>query len=73
MTSAELGIKHDSCMCSRVGGGCGKKFTSVAAFARHRTGEHGIDRRCRTDEEMLARGMVRNARGYWATHGWEER
>lgn len=46
---------------------CGKNFRSVAAFDRHRTGQHGINRRCRTSDEMLAIGMVCNARGTWVT------
>ena len=44
---------------------CGLYFNSVAAFDKHRTGKHGQDRRCMGAEEMVAAGMVANARGYW--------
>lgn len=46
---------------------CRELFRSVAAFDKHRTGKHGVDRRCRTVAEMTERGMVRNARGDWTT------
>jgi hypothetical protein len=67
--------------------GCGEFFNSSAAFDKHRTGAFGIDRRCMTDGEMRAKGMDKNAAGYWVTalnqmdytmqgaetrpHGWE--
>ena len=46
---------------------CRELFRSVAAFDRHRTGKYGVDRRCRTAAEMLAKGMSRNAKGDWTT------
>lgn len=42
-------------------------FNSNAAFDKHRTGDHGKDRRCMTQEEMTAKGMATNARGFWVT------
>lgn len=45
--------------------GCGKYFNSNLAFDKHRTGSHGIDRRCKTDEEMINAGMAVNAAGFW--------
>jgi len=50
---------------------CAKRFRSVSAFDRHRTGEYAKScqrngtRRCMTAEEMQAKGMVQNARGAW--------
>ena len=45
--------------------GCGHFFNSNSAFDKHRTGEYGIDRRCRTPAEMTALGMAVNASGFW--------
>jgi hypothetical protein len=45
--------------------GCGEYFNSTFAFDKHRTGEFGKDRRCLTAEEMRAKGMDKNARGFW--------
>ena len=45
--------------------GCKKYFNSTAAFDKHRTGQHGVDRRCLTEPEMLTKGMAKNAGGYW--------
>ena len=47
--------------------GCGEYFKSNYAFDKHRTGKHGVDRRCRTKEEMLAKGMGVNHFGYWVS------
>jgi hypothetical protein len=44
---------------------CKQYFNSNTAFDFHRTGEHGVDRRCMTVEEMLGRGMEINQAGYW--------
>lgn len=57
-----------ACACDA----CGERFTSISAFDEHRTGpfeQNGRphQRRCRTAAEMIARGMVRNDRGYWTT------
>ena len=33
----------------------------------HRTGRHGVDRRCMTEEEMTAKGMLMNATSFWVS------
>ena len=45
--------------------GCKEYFNSTGAFEKHRTGQYGVDRRCRTPEEMIAKGFSLNAAGYW--------
>ena len=45
--------------------GCGMFFSSTFSFDKHRTGEHGKDRRCMTTVEMESRGMALNAAGFW--------
>lgn len=47
--------------------GCHQYFNSNAAFDKHRTGTFGVDRRCKTEEEMLAAGMAVNSKGFWVT------
>ena len=37
---------------------CGEAFNSTTAFDKHRVGEFGVDRRCRTAVEMREIGMV---------------
>ena len=37
----------------------------------HRTGEHGVNRRCRTPEEMKAKGMLINHAGFWITKPYD--
>jgi hypothetical protein len=44
---------------------CKEYFNSGFAFDKHRTGEFGVDRRCRSPLEMSSVGMVKNARMYW--------
>ena len=44
--------------------GCNAYFNSTDAFSKHRTGPHD-SRRCLTDAEMLGKGMVKNAAGFW--------
>jgi len=47
---------------------CGKRFNSVSAFDRHRYGDYGNagrNRRCRTWQELRARGFVVNGDGFW--------
>lgn len=46
---------------------CGEYFNSNAAFDKHRTGDHGKDRRCMTIDEMLSIGMAMNADKWWVT------
>lgn len=45
--------------------GCKRYFNSTHAFDKHRTGDHGKDRRCMTEAEMLAKGMVLGDDGFW--------
>lgn len=45
--------------------GCMEYFNSTHAFEKHRVGEHGKDRRCLSRQEMLAKGMVLGADGFW--------
>jgi hypothetical protein len=47
--------------------GCKQYFNSNTAFEKHRTGKHGKDRRCRTEEEMTAKGMSLNAKSFWVS------
>ena len=47
--------------------GCKQYFNSNTAFDMHRTGKHGVDRRCQTPEEMKEIGMLVNAAGFWIT------
>ena len=48
--------------------GCNHYFNSNLAFTKHRTGEYEHNgRRCRTPEEMTAKGMSLNADGFWIT------
>ena len=45
---------------------CGKTFISVEAFDAHRTGSfQNKTRRCMTEREMCAAGMVQNSKGWW--------
>lgn len=50
--------------------GCGEYFNSNYAFDKHRTGKHGTDRRCRTKEEMLSKGMSVNQWGFWISESY---
>lgn len=45
--------------------GCNRYFNSNGAFEKHRIGEHGVNRRCMTEEEMIAKGMVLRPDGFW--------
>lgn len=49
------------CQCSA----CGRYFKALSTFDRHRSGQHGIDRRCASDEELKAAGLVLSDRGFW--------
>jgi len=46
---------------------CKEYFNSNGAFDRHRTGSHGLNRRCRSIEEMLEMGMALRKDGFWVT------
>lgn len=54
-------------------GECKAHFNSVSAFDAHRTGDYGhrgLNRRCRTPDEMRAAGMLQNAAGFWITRAY---
>lgn len=44
---------------------CREYFNSNGAFEKHRTGSHGVNRRCRSIEEMLEKGMALRKDGFW--------
>jgi hypothetical protein len=46
---------------------CKLYFNSNTAFDLHRTGKHGVDRRCRTVNELIEKGMEINDAGFWVT------
>lgn len=56
-------LTGDKNQCS----GCKELFNSTAAFDKHRTGKFGVDRRCRTEVEMRASGMVKRESGFWVS------
>lgn len=66
--SSDLKLTGDRNQCP----GCDYYFNSIKAFDRHRTGKHGVDRRCRTVEEMIQRGMLVNKDGFWVTEKMQE-
>lgn len=57
-------LNGNQCYCT----GCHDYFNSVSSFDRHRAGDwmnRGANRRCRTAEELTAKGWSRNKRGFW--------
>ena len=50
---------------------CKEYFNSNTAFDKHRTGDHGHSRRCRTPQEMTALGMLVNSAGFWITEKYD--
>lgn len=60
-----LGASRNQCP------GCGLYFNSNKAFDKHRTGKHGVDRRCMTEQEMLNKGMCLNDAGFWVSKLYE--
>ena len=44
---------------------CKEFFNSTRAFDKHRTGQHGVDRRCMTKDEMLAKEMFLGEDEFW--------
>lgn len=53
--------------------GCDRYFNSNTAFEMHRTGKHGVDRRCMSPDEMVAKGMSVNKDGFWISEPYTER
>ena len=54
---------------------CSRYFNSNGAFDKHRTGHHGVDRRCMSTDEMEAAGMFIRPDGFWvgsAMKGYRE-
>lgn len=37
----------------------------MGAFEAHRTGKFGVDRRCKTPQEMTEAGMILRPDGFW--------
>ncbi len=56
-----VALRGDRNQCA----GCGCLFNSTHAFEKHRAGEHGVSRRCLSEGEMLAKGMVLGVDGFW--------
>ena len=56
---------------------CLEYFNSNKAFDKHRIGKHGLNRRCRSPEQMSELGMSLNSGGFWITEikssRWRER
>lgn len=48
---------------------CHETFSGTSAGDMHRTGRHGVDRRCLTAGEMRERGMTLNQRNAWTSGG----
>lgn len=46
-------------------GGCREYFNSNGAFDKHRTGDYHGHRRCLNPDEMIEKGMSKNALGFW--------
>lgn len=51
--------------------GCNLYFNSNSAFDKHRTGPHS-SRRCLTEDEMSAKGMILNYRDLWCCEAMPE-
>jgi hypothetical protein len=50
--------------------GCGITFSSLGSFDRHRVGSYEKqERRCLTEDEMIARKMRKSKLGYWTSGG----
>jgi len=68
MKELKVGARRNQCS------GCKVFFNSARPFERHRIGKHGVDRRCMTADEMIAKGMSINEAGYWIAskmEGWK--
>ena len=63
MKARKIGVslKGDRNQCA----GCERLFNSSHAFEKHRHGEHGVDRRCMSDQEMQSKGMFLGADNFW--------
>jgi len=70
MSAYDRAISGDRCFCRA----CGEYFNSTKAFDKHRTGKYrqlrdpGPEtRRCRSFDEMAAKGMSKNSADFWIT------
>jgi len=63
----QLRVGGAACQCPT----CDLFFRSVSGFDKHRTGDQD-HRRCLTQDEMRAIGMVTNEEGYWLTKPYAE-
>jgi len=67
--------------------GCNETFSNERAFNKHRTGSYGEaiydenkhvigytkhERRCLTEEEILAKKMVKNEKGMWTAGEFDQ-
>jgi hypothetical protein len=50
--------------------GCKEYFNSTFAFDKHRTGDFGVSRRCKTRDEMEGMGMSINHAGFWISSAY---
>jgi hypothetical protein len=50
--------------------GCKEYFNSTFAFDKHRTGDFGVNRRCKTRDEMEGMGMSINHAGFWISSAY---
>lgn len=68
-------LTGNRCQCPT----CGEYFNGAAGFDAHRIGEYAKaaqphdPRRCLTLAEMIARGWIRNAKGFWVTDSHAQR
>lgn len=62
-------LKLTGCRCQCCA--CGEYFGNVVVFDRHRVGQHGVNRRCLSPDEMAAKGWAQNDRGFWLRRGLE--
>ncbi len=67
VTRSNVVLRGDRNQC----GSCGELFNSTFSFDKHRTGEFGKDRRCKTKEEMIAAGMDKNTAGFWISSHYQ--
>lgn len=63
MNAPTIKLRGNRCRCAA----CGLYFNSADAFDRHRTGLHGISRRCQSASELLAKGWITTELGFWIT------
>lgn len=44
---------------------CHETFGGTRAGDMHRAGTHGVGRHCLTPDQMRAKGLTQNSKGYW--------